>query len=373
MGGRKSFPRHGTQARHLLELTAICGEIPADLVRRLPGGASYKESVVTSLKRAGLLQTYYRDRLRGYRLGRRAKGILLEEWPERYSFYLTGNTDTNRVRSEVTRRLRLHRTAEVYVTMWNAGVAVFRDEKPPVFAPAASSVSVTGSSAFYGSREIKEMGMETVKIRGSRMTGVLLALSGIFITYNGGPYQMKWDYRAEQRAQVLLKLILCHRRLPALYARTDVSGLLFGNGLEPLYQILSDSDGNRRCFFLLDGDYEHFYYFTNDRYGETLLRLLCSPEKTEEMNHILMQGWKERDAGLPIENDAVDQDGNPVLFGYFLDIPRINRFHTALQMQDREGTIVCFDFQKEVLQRFCGAREKLFVLSFEKFERGFFI
>ena len=69
----------------------------------------------------------------------------------------------------------------------------------------------------------------------------------------------------------------------------------------------------------------------------------------------------------------MDQDGNPVLFGYFLDIPRINRFHTALQMQNREGTIVCFDFQKEVLQRFCGGREKLFVLNFEKFERRFFI
>ena len=73
MDGRKGFPREGTQAHRLLELTAICGEIPADLVRRLPGGASYKESVVTSLKRTGLLQTYYRDRLRGYRLGRRGK------------------------------------------------------------------------------------------------------------------------------------------------------------------------------------------------------------------------------------------------------------------------------------------------------------
>ena len=233
MDGKEGFPRRGTQAYRLLELTAICGEIPADLVRRLPGGISYKESVILSLKKAGLLQTYYRDRLRGYRLGRRAKGILLAERPERFSFYLTGNTDTNRIRSEMTRRLRLHRTAETYVAMRNAGVAVFRDEKPPVFAPTDFPVSVMEPFAFYGSREIKEMGMETVKIRGSRMAGVLLAPSGIFITYNGGPYQMKWDYRAEQRAQVFLKLTLCHRRLPAWYARTDVSGLLFGNGLEP--------------------------------------------------------------------------------------------------------------------------------------------
>ncbi len=373
MNGRKGFPRKGTLAYRLLELTAICGEIPADLVRRLPGGASYKESVITSLKKVGLLQTYYRDRLRGYRLGRRGKGILLAERPERFSFYLTGNTDTNRIRSEVSRRLRLHRTAEIYIAMLNAGVAVFRDEKPPIFAQADSPVSVMEMSAFYGSREIKEMGLETVKIRGSRMTGVLLTSSGIFLIYNGGPYRMKWDYRAEQRAQVLLKLILCQRRFPAQYARTEVSGLLFGDGLDTFYQILSDSDGKRRCFFLLDGDYEHFYYFTNDRHGETLLRLLCSLEKTEELNQILLQGWREKDAGLPIENDAIDEAGNPVLFGYFFDIPRINRFFTALQLQNRKGTIVCFDFQQEVLRRFCGRKVRLSVLDFEKFERGFFL
>ena len=47
---------------------------------------------------------------------------------------------------------------------------------------------------------------------------------------------------------------------------------------------------------------------------------------------MLMQGLSPKDAGLPIEHDALDGDGSPVLFGYFLDIPRINRFHTALQL-----------------------------------------
>lgn len=57
MDGKEGFPRRGTQAYRLLELTAICGEIPADLVRRLPGGISYKESVILSLKKARHLLT----------------------------------------------------------------------------------------------------------------------------------------------------------------------------------------------------------------------------------------------------------------------------------------------------------------------------
>lgn len=88
---------------------------------------------MTSLKKSGLLRTYYRDRLRGYRLGAKAKAALLDGWPERFSPYLTGDTDTNRLKSEVNRRLRLHRLAETYVTMDNAGIGLFQDEKPKVF------------------------------------------------------------------------------------------------------------------------------------------------------------------------------------------------------------------------------------------------
>ena len=87
---------------------------------------------------------------------------------------------------------------------------------------------------------------------------------------------------------------------------------------------------------------------------------------------MLSQGLLPKDAGLSIEHDALDQNGNPVLFGYFLDIPRINRFHTALQLQERTGILICFDFQKEVLHRFCGGQVEFSTIGFEKFERRFF-
>ena len=122
-------------AYKLLSLTAISGEFPTDQLNRLPGSPYYLESVVTALKKDGLLRTYYRDKLRGYRLGPRAKATLLESRPDRFASYLTGDTDTNRLKCEIDRRLRLHRLAETYVTMDNAGVCVYRDEKPAIFAP----------------------------------------------------------------------------------------------------------------------------------------------------------------------------------------------------------------------------------------------
>ena len=82
MHDKNSFPREDTISYHLLELTAICGEFPVPLLIRLPCSTSYKESVITFLKKEGLLRTYYRDKLRGYRLGRRAKSFLLAENPD---------------------------------------------------------------------------------------------------------------------------------------------------------------------------------------------------------------------------------------------------------------------------------------------------
>lgn len=368
----RCLPKKDTHAYRLLELVAVCGEFPAEEIYRLIGGTSYKDTVTWLLKKERYLRVYYRDRLRGYRLGRLAKAMLLSENPERFSFYLTGNVDTNLIKSEVTRRMRLHRIAEVYVAMQNAGVAIFRDEKPQVFAPDKPVRGRLERAAFYSSREVKELGIETVKIKGSRMTGVLLAPDRVFLTYNGGPYMAKWDYRSEQKAKALMQIVLCVGNSGFGYTPGGICGLLFGDDLEPFYQILSSADSRTRCFFLLDGNYGHFYYLTNDRIGEVMLKLLCDPERRGELDRILSQGLNAGEPHGIIENDAVDGNGDPVLFGYLLDIPRIHRFCNALQLQERHGTLICFDIQREILERCYGGLVTFETISFEKFERRFY-
>lgn len=366
------FPNPDQLAYRLLELTAICGELPADLLKRLPESPSYLEAVIRTLKQNKLLRVFYRDKLRGYRLGVKAKDFLLSENHERFSFYLSGNADTNLLKSEPARRLRLHRLAEVYVLMLNSGVPIFRDQKPPVFSPDGYSAAGIPNACFYSSREIKELGVEAVKIRGSRMMGTLLTPSGIYLTYNGVQNFAKWDYRAEVRAKALLKSTLCHDRLSAQYQPEQIHGLLISPDMELLYQLLSTADTNARCFFLLDGNYDHFYYLTHDRAGEILISLLCSKPMRSALDRVLSQGLAPRRPGLPIEHDAIGKNGEPVLFSYLPDIPRLNRFHTALQLRERTGTVICFDYQRDVLRRCLDERTEIQTISFEKFEGRFF-
>lgn len=366
------FPQPNTLPYRLLSLTAISGEFPTSQLNRLPGSPYYLESVITSLKKEGLLRTYYRDRLRGYRLGRKAKFALLNRHPSRFGPYLTGDTDTNHLKSEVSRRLRLHRIAEIYITMDNAGISLYRDEKPQVFSPYGYDEGAISSPAFFSSREVKEMGIDTTKIRSSRFAGILLSSSGIFVTYNSGNSLMKWHYQSEMRVKALIWTTLCQQRLCNQFCPDDISGLAFGNTMELAYQMLTSTGGSKHEYFVLGNSYDHFYYLTANYQGERILALLCNPEKSAELEALLLQGLSGRNTDWHIEHDAITLDGIPVLFGYFCDLSRIARFNASLELLECPGLLICFDFQEDALRRYCGDQVCFQTIDFSKFEGRFF-
>lgn len=133
--------------------------------------------------------------------------------------------------------------------------------------------------------------------------------------------------------------------------------------------------GNYLCvdglyYFLLDGSFPHFYYLTNDRYGEAILRLLCDTQQRRTLDAILADGLHEGIPNWRVENDAIDSEGNPVLFAYTCDFPRIRRFDTALELHGMTGTLICFDYQEEALREICGQCVMLQSIDFQQFERS---
>ena len=183
---------------------------------------------------------------------------------------------------------------------------------------------------------------------------------------------MKWRYKSEMRVKALIWSVICQQRLAPQFRHEDVHGLILGNSMDLAYQILTSTGGRKHDFFMLDGSYEHFLYLTNNHQGEVILALLCDPVKTAELDRILLQGLTARQPGLAIEHDGVSPDGSPVLFGYFCDLPRIARFNTSLELSERPGTLICFDFQAEVLRSYCGSRVRFQTIDFTKFEGRLF-
>lgn len=325
------------------------------------------------LKRTGLLRTFYRDGLRTLRLGWLAKELLTRENPERFIFFLTGTAETNRLKSEKTRRLRLARMAAMYAVMQNAGVKIFRDQKPPVFSSEFSGRERIRDPCYYGSREVKEIGLDAVKIRSSRMTGMLLTEEKGYVVYYCGEALMKWGSREELRLKIFLKMEVNGRRLGGQYGPDGLEAILFADRME-LFPELMQAEKKDGTYFLFDGNYGHFYFLTNDHYGEVILRLLCCTVKKRELEELMRTGLKEKPENGTWK-DACEQDGTPVLFGWFFDLPRIAGFQKMLTFRNLSGKIICFDFQREVLEKYCvsrGAALEFETIDFEKFERRFF-
>lgn len=354
----------------LLEMTALCGEFPAEQLQRLIPSQSYAEKVITSLKAEKLLRTHYRDRLRGYRLTKKSKALLLETNPSRFRFYLTGNSETNQIRSEPMRRLRLHQKAETYLTLFHAGIPLFPDEKPDLFSakPIRAVPDMRSLPYFYTSREVKQLGADTTKIKNSRSIGVLLASDCVFVLYNTGTSLLKWEYRTEIRVNAFLQHYLTgnpYSKIP------EVRAIMLGTDMETALKLMSSTGGYKKSLFMLDTSYEHFHFLPNTPEGAAILKLLCNRRLCRKLQQLLRSDLYDRDETLTIEHDALSASGEVVLFAYDFDMIRINRFNTSLNLFGYSGVIVAFDFQIPPLKKHLSANVQYSSIDFLKFKRGF--
>lgn len=358
----------------LLELTALSGEFPTDLLGRLGVGPSYGEKLITHLKEKKLLRTHYRDKLRGYRLTAAGKNMLLSINPERFTFYLTGSSETNQPRSEPPRRLRLHQAARIYQMLLQANIQIFRDQKPLLFQNrASSSQQMIPFPVYYQSREVKELGTETVKANNSRAAGILLTDDTLYIIYYTGATTMKWSYNTEIRLKAIVQHHITRGVLSHHYpAGTEIHAILIGPDMKTASTILSNSSYKKGCF-TLDTSFNYFHFLPDSPAGEVLFKVLSSPKLLWGLKALLASDLLPPDnKAFPFEHHAVQSPDLPVLFAYDFDMLQICRFVTSLKLHQMAGKILCFDFQRDAVTDYCGDVVSIDTIDLEKFKRRFF-
>lgn len=367
---RNKDPTQNSKRYTLLQLTAISGELPYSEIRRIFDSNSYAEKIITELKNNDEITVFNKDKYKGYRLTKKSKSELINNNSQRFEFYLTGTNETNRIKSELRRRLRLHRTAEIYITMLKANITIFRDEKPNIFVKLENSPVETKvlKPCFYNSIEIKNYGDEMKKINSSRMIGYLLTLRKVFIVYNTNNTVMKWNYNSEYRNFLFAKHTFCKKIANNFYNSKDTQILIFGKSIEVLLDLLmTNIEIPKKNHFRVNYEFESMLFLTNDNYGEILLKLLCDEDKLHAFYKILSKDYLPQNSNYFSVNDAIDTDGTPVLFCCVIDLIRITKFYSALNMNDRKGRVICFDFQQAVLENYFGDNVVIEALNFEKF------
>ena len=258
------------------------------------------------------------------------------------------------------------------MTMQNAGITIYPWEKPEIFQADDGPLDIyIDQPLYYTSFEVKSAGEEKNKITGSRASGVLLTPSRVFAVYNTGSTEMKWESRSEERLKIFLKTELCHTKLPDQYFDARSEAIMLAADMGPLGTFMDErAKGPHRNF---DPDiFEHFHFIPNNRYGETLLQILCDDGQRGKLDRYLKYNFAPGHPCLT-ENDAFDEDGRPMLLGYTCDMPRIRRFRDGLELHDLTGIMFCFDFQEDALFEFCGTRVELYVIDFEKYTKHLFI
>lgn len=132
---------------------------------------------------------------------------------------------------------------------------------------------------------MKELGLEMIKVHGSRMVGSLMTPSHTFAVFNGMDAVPTFDTQIEQRGKIMLQNIR--------YMRTGAShtpdGILLSDQWAVMTTLLKDAKTYKKEHFLFGEGYEHFYFLTNDYHGETLLWLLCHPDVIGQLNATLLQ------------------------------------------------------------------------------------
>jgi hypothetical protein len=139
-----------------------------------------------------------------------------------------------------------------------------------------------------------------------------------------------------------------------------------GHTLEILQKYLVAEAKTGTTYTFIAETYRPLYFITNDSVGVFQLRLLCDNARMTELSKAMQKELLPADSKHPIEHDALTKDGSPVLFCCLLNIPRLMKFKTGLQIHDKVGTVVAFDFQKDMLCDYLGNTANVITLCLEK-------
>jgi len=154
------------------------------------------------------------------------------------------------------------------------------------------------------------------------------------------------------------------------YHKTEVAGVMVGENMGVLQKHLATP--NAQATEVIRKVYQPLFFVTNDIFGEAQVKLLCDKRRLNKLNKTMGTRLLPKNLQSHVENDAMTEDGKPVVFCCLLDIARLVRFNMGLTVKNRTGKVVCFDFQKEILSEYLGEKVEFINLDFEKFKGIYF-
>ena len=353
--------------RNILEIIAVSGEVyRQDLMCVFGYTKGYIRQVLGELQADNLIKENMFNNRRTVRLTHAGKKYLIQLYPERCEKYLTGIAETNKLRSEQRRRERTLRMAQVLILLRQAKVKIFSDEKVLLyknFSPLADKSDGQGSE-FYTSTELKELIIDFNKARGSRALGILITDFDVYIVYHTGKEPLKWQELTELKFRITAENEIVRK---VFGNQKELKWLVIGNDSDLPEKLTKKNNDGKMKYMSILSDKLAKNYVQFRREDLPAIRIIVDRALREKAEYCtkMQCGVANRGNGRFSETDEI---GNPVLLALDFDMRRIHDFATHLYISRKQGSIICFDFQKRYLQMYAGEQIKIQSIGVREYE-----
>ena len=327
----------------ILHLTALSGEISPIALSLLERSPKYVQNCLYDLMQDNMLLYCCLNELEGYRLKPKGKHYLAGTYPNRFADFFTVGNGTNKVRLDLIHRRRNLHSSEIVTMMYKNGIAVFPDEKPQLYAPFTDS-SQSSQARYYTSYEVKNIGEDGIKINNTLFNGLLRCLSGDYLLYNMGSGLIKWETASERRAVFMLSSIL----------QAKIKQIMLGHSMALAWDMLNSEGGRQHQYFRIDEMADSVYYIPITAEGDFLLRINCLTDSMHRLKYSVLQKIDIQPCPNSLDCDGYTDANTAVLFACDMDLKRIHNLKFGLEARGLKSTIICFDFQAELLNRYFG-------------------
>lgn len=253
--------------------------------------------------------------------------------------------------------LRLHAIAIGTVMSNAAGAVLLISQKPSLMSPAKRATNAVvpdpNKIYYYAAHElrvaIEEYSPESVS-KSSRTIGIIVKGRCCFFLYFTGSTRMYWMKNSEENYAAAVKSLLLARG----FGITSIHQIVIGSTMSVAQRLCHGAKPFGNKYFVVSTFFAQCLFLTNNKEGDTLLKLILHDELTMEINRAALSPFHP--PRIPTrEYDAIETSlDRPVLLNYQCDLLMLSDIHPMPEGFRGSPIMLCFDYQTQVIQRIVG-------------------
>ena len=288
----------------LLWFVGYCIEFPTQLAVRIGGGAEWNRRVMYRAIREGYVRLYRKKHkrhvIRSMSLTQKGFEYVAQRDPEALSMIYSRVNSSERVYPGwIDKILRLHAIAIGTVMSNAAGATLLISQKPSLMSPAkrATNAVVPDSNKiyYYAAHElrvaIEEYSPESVS-KSSRTIGIIVKGRCCFFLYFTGSTRMYWMKNSEENYAAAVKSLLLARG----FGITSIHQIVIGSTMSVAQRLCHGAKPFGNKYFVVSTFFAQCLFLTNNKEGDTLLKLILHDELAMEINHAALSPFYNLDA-----------------------------------------------------------------------------